>query len=325
MIKIDLINAERIFRLEAERQSSLIYNFHDDGEAMIRINQINNKVRHTEEVLRTGRMALDVLEVNDSVRNFALLALLNHDIGRFLQMRLTGTYKDYEANAKIGIADHGVLGKLALLGELANEYPLLGISQGSILAEQVPDGELFYKPIAKIVEDHVSRRNSDEELKILATDILQKYSMDEILKMDEKTVNSVLGTITQLVQDADRLDIYYQVISGIWSPPVEDEPIHPEIVSTFYRGEYIDIAHFKSKGIWNNNAGDLVRLSFINQIRLLSVAKVIQQENLITRLKLARNNPYANEAFDYTNNLLNELIANSEDGVTLGKVKKKNI
>ena len=77
MIKIDLINAERIFRLEAERQSSLIYNFHDDGEAMIRINQINNKVRHTEEVLRTGRMALDVLEVNDSVRNFALLALFN--------------------------------------------------------------------------------------------------------------------------------------------------------------------------------------------------------------------------------------------------------
>lgn len=325
MIKIDLINAERILKLEAERQSSLIYNFQEEGEAITRINQINNKIRHTEEVLRTGRMALDVLEVNESVRNFALLALLDHDIGRFLQMRLTGTYKDYESNAKIGIADHGVLGKLVLLGELSKEYPTLGIVQDSVLAEQIPNGELFYQPLAKIVEDHVSRRNSDEELKILATDILKKHTMEEILAMDEETVKSVLGTITQLVQDADRLDIYYQVIAGIWSPPIEDEPIHPEIVATFYRGDYIDINHFKSKGIWNNNAGDLVRLSFINQIRLLSVAKVIQKENLIMRLKLARNNPYANEAFDYTNSLLNDLIASSEDGVTLGKVKKKSI
>ena len=325
MIKIDLINARRILKLEAERQSSLICNFQDDGEAIMRINQIQNKVRHTEAVLRTGEMALEVLGVNESVKNFALLALLDHDIGRFLQMRLTGTYKDYESKAKIGIADHGVLGKLVLLGELSREYPMLGVSQDSVLAQQIPDGELFYQPIAKIVEDHVSRRNSDEELKILMTGILKDYSMDEILKMDPNIVKSVLGTITQLVQDADRLDIYYQVIAGIWSPPIEDEPIHPEIVAAFYRGDYIDIAHFKEKGIWNNNAGDLVRLSFINQIRLLSVAKVIQQENLITRLKLARNNPYASEAFDYTNHLLNELVEASEDGVTLGKVKIKNI
>lgn len=325
MIKIDLINAERIFMLEANKQTSLIYNLHEEGEAVARIAQLKNKVRHTQEVMRTGNMALDVLGVNQSVKDFALLALLDHDIGRFLQMRLTGTYKDYEANAKIGIADHGLLGKLILLGELSKQYPLLGIVQEPLIKEQIPDGELFYNPIAQIVEDHVTRRNSDDELKILATKIFQEYSMDEILKMGEKTVRAALGTITQLVQDADRLDIYYQVIAGIWSPPIEDEPVHPEIVATFYRGEYIDINKFKEKGIWNNNAGDLVRLSFINQIRLLSVAKVIQQENLIMRLKAARANPYVDEAFDYTDALLKRLIETSEDSVTLGKVKKLNI
>ena len=311
--------------LEADRQSSLIYNMHDEGEAIARIAQLKNKVRHTQEVMRTGYLALDVLGVNQSVKDFALLALLDHDIGRFLQMRLTGTYKDYESNAKIGIADHGILGRLILLGELSEQYPTLAIEQKALIEEQIPGAELFYEPIAQIVEDHVTRKNSDDELKILATDLFQKYSMDEILKMDPITVKRALGTITQLVQDADRLDIYYQVIAGIWSPPIEDEPIHPQIVDTFYRGEYIDINKFKELGIWNNNAGDLVRLSFINQIRLLSVAKVIQKENLIMRLKQARNNPYADDAFDYANALLKELIDTSEDGVTLGKVKKLNI
>lgn len=325
MIKIDLINAEKIFMLEVNKQASLIYNLHEESEATARVAQLNNKVRHTQAVMRTGNMALKILKVNDSVKDFSLLALLNHDIGRFLQMRLTGTYKDYESNAQIGIANHGVLGRLILLGELLRHYPLLDVENKALIKEQIPNGEIFYEPIAQIVEDHVTRLNSDDELRILTTNLFSDYSMDEILKMDLKTIKSALGTITQLVQDADRLDIYYQVIEGVWSPPIEDKPIHPDIVRAFYNGEYIDINRCKKMGIWNNNAGDLVRLSFINQIRLLSVAKVISDENLIMRLKSSRNNPYAGKAFDYTNELLKKIIETSPDGITTGKVKKLNI
>ena len=45
---------------------------------------------------------------------------LLHDIGRFAQLRLTGTFKDAEsfANESFGkITDHGVLGEKILLDE----------------------------------------------------------------------------------------------------------------------------------------------------------------------------------------------------------------
>ena len=44
-------------------------------------------------------------------------------------MRLTGTYQDYESNAKIGIADHGILGRLILLGELSEQYIVVGTDE----------------------------------------------------------------------------------------------------------------------------------------------------------------------------------------------------
>ena len=324
MIKIDLINAEKIFMLEADRQTALIYKLQRQQEAASRVKQIHNKIKHTQSVVRIGSMALDILKVNQSVKDFVSLALLDHDIGRFLQMRLAGTYKDYESEPLIGVAHHGTLGKLLLLGELDKLYPLIGDNQESIIKEQIPNGNLFYQPIANIVEGHVSRKNSDEELGILTTNLFQDYDMEQILGMNNDTVRAALGSITQLVQDSDRLDIYYQVISGAWSPPIANTPIPSQILELFYQGEYLDIKRIKEDGIWNDNIGDLVRLSFISQIRLLSIAKVIQNENLIMRLKAARKNPFVNEAFDYTFELLNSRIQSSEDGIILGKVKKLN-
>lgn len=320
MIKIDLFNAERVVAFEAERNMVLIHNRENEREAKIRIEQIRNKIRHTYEVMQDGSLALDVLKFNDSTRDFALLALLNHDIGRFLQMQLAGTYKDYEAKEIIGVANHGILGRILLLGQL-DQYNL-GQSSHSLIEEQIPNGKSFYNPIAQIVEDHVTSVATDEALKILTTNLFKDYSMEEILKFSDEYYKDALSAITQLVQDVDRLDIYHQILSGRWTPDKVEEPIHPIIVDKFYNGEYLNINSLKAQGLWNDNAGELVRLSFINQIRLLSVAQIIYDENLIIKLKEKRNNKYAEEAFDYTQKLLEEMITTSKDGITVGKVKK---
>ena len=84
----------------------------------------------------------------------------------------------------------------------------------------------------------------------------------------------------------------------------------------FYQGKYLNIAKLKQQGLWNVNVGELVRLSFINQIKLLSVAQIIKEENILSRLKEKRNNPYVLDAFDVTIQKLEERMKNS-DGITI--------
>ena len=86
----------------------------------------------------------------------------------------------------------------------------------------------------------------------------------------------------------------------------------------FYKGQYLNIADIKKEGLWNSNVGELVRLSFINQIKLLSVAKLIYEKNLILKMKELRKNPYTEEAFDFMQNKLKTMI-DSSDGITITK------
>lgn len=320
MIKINLINAQKLFLQEAEYNRTLICRSQPVKEAKARIDQIDNKIRHTYDVMQDGKKVVDILGFDGSCADFVSLALLDHDIGRFLQMRLTGTYKDYEAKEQIGINDHGVLGQMLLLGEL-ERFPF-NVRPGSIIKEQVPDSDLIGQSIAEIVREHVTGFNTDDALRILKSDVFKNYTIEEILGFSQKQQHDTLSAITQIIQDVDRLDIYHQILSGRFIPPaVIDEPVHPIIIDKFYRGEYLNINLLKSQGLWNVNAGDLVRLSFINQIRLLSVAQVILDENLIMRLKEKRNSPYVVQEFDFAQKQLEEIIANSEDGITVGKAK----
>lgn len=86
----------------------------------------------------------------------------------------------------------------------------------------------------------------------------------------------------------------------------------------FYKGQYLNMADLKQQGPWNANVGELVRLSFVNQIRLLSVAKLIHDEGILLKMKELRQNPYALDAFDFMQNKLEEMIKNS-DGITVTK------
>lgn len=303
MIKIDLMNARRIFDTEVNYELNMATMNTPLEESEKIKDAMNKKVIHTNEVIQDGLKVAKELSFNESIRDFTHVALMDHDIGRFAQMRYTGNYQDYILFEKTGIKNHGVLGKNIL---------------GTLINYQLPNAKELHQPIMTIVNDHVDKINNDEELMILATDLLKEYSIEELL-LSDKVSKNLISAITQIVQDVDRLDIYHQILEDRWTPMKVENKISPVVFEMFYNGEYLDMASLRKTGLWNANVGELVRLGFINQIKLLSVAKIIKRENIIMKLKEKRQNPKVLDAFDYANEKLNEMIKNSTDGVTLGK------
>lgn len=309
MVKINLVNAKNVFDKEVKLQKAVVFSTYNLEEAKRRIELMDQKVIHTEKVMIEGIKIAKDLSFNESVKDFMQVALLDHDIGRFAQMRYIGSYIDSDLDKNMGIKNHGILGKMIL---------------DSIIEEQLPNMEIFYNPIKTIVQNHVNKRNPSNELEILQTNLLKKYSIDELLS-NPCNYSKIVSSMTQIVQDVDRLDIYHQIIDGRLTPKKSDERINSEVLNTFYKGEYLDIALLKKCGLWNANVGELVRLSFVNQIKLLSVAKIIQREKIIEQLKAKRYNPQLLDAFEYTNQILEEMIKSSEDGVIVGKIKLKKL
>lgn len=276
-----------------------------------RIDGMDKKVIHTLEVVSDGSKVLDELGFNDSVKEFSKIAFLDHDIGRFPQMRLTGSFGDNELkNYGLDVNDHGQLGKEILLG--------------GVIKEQIPETRFLDEPISQIVGDHVSKNGNNEELAILSQAILKNEDILEIFKNgSEENKKKIIAAITQIVQDVDRLDIFHQILDNRWTPLKTDDEIDQKVFDMFYNGEYLDMASLRQQNLWNANVGDLVRLGFVNRVRLLSVAKVILQQDIILRLKEKRQNPKVRDAFEYTNDLLKEMIEKSEDGITVGDIKKR--
>lgn len=134
-----------------------------------------------------------------------------------------------------------------------------------------------------------------------------------------------MSTIEQILQDVDRLDIYHQILSGSWVPLKTDDKIDPKVWEMFYNKQYLNMAELRKQGLWHPNVGELVRLGFIQQLKLVQVAQMILDEQLILKMQQIRNNPYANEAFAVTEQYLKDIIQQSDDGIYVNhhvKMKK---
>ncbi len=294
---LNYLNALEYFKKHIVLQKESII-----GDNSLILPLINRKVAHTYEVVTDGTKSIDKLGFNDSFKELARITFLDHDIGRFKQARYTATFDDTKL-INYGYKNHGDLGKVVLLSGLINQ--------------QIPNTRVFDEVISTVVNDHVTKIVDSKSLLVLCSDLLKSEDAYEFfLKADIDTKRKVIDTITQIVQDVDRLDIYHQILDGRWTPNKCDTPVDPKVFDMFYQGKYLNIAELKKKGLWNHNVGELVRLSFINQIKLLSVAEIIKEENILARLKEKRNNPYVLDAFDVTMQKLDEKINNS-DGITI--------
>lgn len=269
------------------------------------IEMIDKKVIHTREVVNDGNKVVDKLGFNESFRVLAQIAFLNHDIGRFMQARLTKSFEDIKL-AEMGLTDHGHLGKLIL--------------QSGVINEEIPDTRTFDSVITDVVNNHVNMLVNEQDLAILNDGILKNDVEQFYLYADQIVKNQFTNALTQIVQDVDRLDIYHQILDGRWIPSSSDDKVNTLVFKKFYKGDYLNINELKTLGVWNSNVGDLVRLSFIDDIKLYSVAKMIVEERILERLKEIRNNPNLLDAFDYAREKLDDRMRKS-DGIVLTKRK----
>ena len=269
-----------------------------------KIDGIDKKYLHTMQVVKDGTGTVKSLGFNETFIDLSKLAFLNHDIGRFEQMLKMGNYIDSDLVAQIGL-NHGGLGRQIL--------------QNGLIEEEIPSTRVYDRPVLDIVENHVDGRFDGKDLLVLSSDLLKNADAQEFFsKVSEEEKIKVINTITQILQDVDRLDIYHQILEGRWTPMKVEEPIESKVMDMFYKGQYLNMAELKKQGLWNANVGELVRLSFVNQIRLLSVAKLIHDENILMQMKQLRQNPYVDEAFDFMQEKLEKMINNS-DGITVSK------
>lgn len=269
-----------------------------------RIDDIDKKYLHTMEVVRKGAIVVNALKFNESFVELSKLGFLNHDIGRFEQMLKIGSYIDDDLIKKIGL-NHAGLGKQIL--------------QDGLIEREIPSTRVYDEPILEIVDKHIEGIVSEKDLLILSSNLLKSaYAIDFFKLASEKEKIKVINAITQIVQDVDRLDIYYQILDGRYIPKKTDQPINPIVMNMFYNSEYLNIVKLKQQGLWNANVGELVRLSFVNQIRLLCVAKLIYDENILMKIKILRQNPYVDDAFDFMQEKLEKKIKKS-NGTTIIK------
>lgn len=271
-----------------------------------KIDGIDKKYLHTMEVVKDGSSVVTDLDFNETFVDLSKIAFLNHDVGRFEQMLKMGSYIDSDLVAQIGL-NHGGLGKQIL--------------QNGLIEKEIPSTRVYDRPILEIVDKHVDGNFDEKDLLVLSSDLLKTADAKEFFsKASEEEKKQVINMITQIVQDVDRLDIYHQILEGRWTPMKVEEPIDPTVMDMFYNCQYLNMAELKKQGLWNANVGELVRLSFINQIKLLSVAKLIHDENILMQMKELRQNPFVLDAFDFMQSKLEEMIKNS-DGITICKKK----
>lgn len=249
-------------------------------------------------------------EYNPSFKNLLALESLFHDIGRFEQLKVTGTFNDNEmSDFYPNMNDHGDLGSTI-------------ISEHKLLDELIPDVRIYDEEVQKVIKLH-SKVNSDLLEGIMREYILafKNYDLSELFLSNKASKErEVLTKVnTSIIQDVDRLDIFRKIVKGIWVPMATDDKIDPEIFELFKQGKMPNMNDIKAAGKWNANVGHLVRMSFINQMNLVPVLIKVRDENLIDKVYEASGNEIVAPAYEVAKEQLNRMIENSDDGIIVNK------
>lgn len=193
---VDLEKAKKYFRQYSER--------YDANTSRIRL-----KITHIEYVAENSRKIAEMIGLSDEDRDLAELIGLLHDIGRFEQVRIYGTFND---RVSIDHADKGV-DVLFNDGEIRNFIETDQFDQ--IVAKavknhnkyQVEDGlsereQLFVKIIrdadkldifrdflTEELEDLVHLESDDVSAEVLSPEFYQKFQEEKPLKFAECNTN----------------------------------------------------------------------------------------------------------------------------------------
>ena len=277
------------------------------------INGYKDKQTHSLFVMDEA-LLVDALftEYNESFKNLLALESLFHDIGRFEQLKVTGSFKDNELNLYYpNMEDHGDLGSI-----LMDEHKLLN--------SLIPDIRLYDEEVKKVIKLH-SKINQNLLSGIMHDYLLvfKNYDLRELFLSNNssKEIETLSKVNTAIIQDVDRLDIFRKIVKGIWIPMATDEEIDPELFELFKQGKLPSMKEIKQAGKWNANVGHLVRMSFINQMNLVPILIKIRNENLIDKIFQASGNDVVLPVYQYAKEQLDIAIENSSDDIVISKKK----
>lgn len=332
-IKKEAKDLSKNFELEIDKPINLlIRNCEILKQKSIRLNDQYNLIKNHERMHKvkvthsidvaydSKRVGLDLNLFNEENIKILWTTGLLHDIGRFMQLRFSGTFKDIESFNSINfknISDHGQLGEQILIRDekIKFFYPLT---------------RCYDEFIGKVVGNHYESRIKDYPIDI-NDNTFRIYTLSEIIKDRDngressyEAYNKLISWYVKIIQDVDRLDILKQVERGDYIPQLSNEKkddINPQVYDLFYNGRYINMNQLKKQGLWTCNVGQLVRWSFIYQLTLVSTIKNIKNLNLIE--KIWEQNPIENlkPGYDFILSLMDALIETSQDGVYVDKEK----
>ena len=226
-------------------------------ERQRRIKSIEQKDRHSNRVANSMINICKSINFNkNSIQEYLDLAWIIgilHDIGRPLQMVKTGTYVDNDSyKGNLNFNSHGDEGAKFLFDEygFANKF-------------NISDGLKYI--IEECIEQHGTNKITDNLTRYSDKDILfilGDKSLNQILKENKSNEIEMLTYFyLKILRDADKIDIYRQVISDeipiyrkfmkyyVMNPETNKKDTYSDIAKTF-NIETKDI--FEANGITNN-------------------------------------------------------------------------
>jgi len=296
------MNIEEQRRVFEDYADSYI-NTADESKINGYIDKKNHSIFVMDEALLTDALFTNY---NESFKNLLALESLFHDIGRFEQLKVTGTFNDNEIkNFFPKLEDHGDLG-----AEI--------IKQHELLKELNPNTSIYDEEIQKVIRQH-SKLNP-EILNLIMREYIESfrnYDLKDLFLSSkaEKEREVLSATNIAIIQDVDRLDIFRKIVKGIWVPLTTEEEIDPELFELFRKGKLPTMNEIKQMGKWNANVGHLVRMSFINQMNLVPTLMKIRNEGLIDKIYGIHGNSIVQPAYEIAKENLDRIIEESSDSV----------
>ncbi len=260
------------------------------------------KQKHSLAVLDEAlRIDNEFTKYGASFKRLLELESLFHDIGRFEQLRVTGTLEDEKIGQYFnGMSDHGDLGAFVMR---------------DLLGELIPDTRRYDYDILETIRNH-SKINKDlvSQIDEGYLSAFKCYDLKDLFQSyrTSKERNILKVTNLAIVQDADRLDILRRLANGSIKTMTTLDPIDLELVELFKQGALPSIREIVHQGKWTANVGHLVRMDFINQTNLLSVLKKIRDEHLIEKLYEKTGNAVLEPIYQIALEKLDDNIAMNE-------------
>lgn len=156
-----------------------------------RLKMFDYVTNYTNTCIGAGELIMGELNASDSIKEFSKIVILNHDIGRFEQIRLYGSLDDSILESESVVSNHGQLGDI-LLTELVKI--------------EVPDS-YAQMPIRRIVRNHVSKEIDESSLGILSNSDVIKGDIEKILVGNQEQARFI-DAMTLFVRDIENLELY---------------------------------------------------------------------------------------------------------------------